>query len=121
MTLLLMRASSPDVVGSVGSVHEGMVEIRRARAEGDDDLRLVSLRNDGEVFDFTDRYVFTTQNWRGQDVEVMASTEWRPSCESGQHGLYPMTHFNPDGEDWETAFLSCSRCEGSAENPDFSE
>jgi len=41
-----------------------------------------------------------------------------PICGPFQHDLSPMTHHNPDGEDWGTGFLTCNKCLGSAHDPE---
>lgn len=75
-------------------------------------------------------HIFSPGEWNGALVWVGKSTgklddpmfltteHDSPICPPFEHALYVMTHYNPDGADWDTGFLSCDRCFGTAHNPD---
>lgn len=75
-----------------------------------------------------DLHLFSPALWKGHHVWFHeCATGWdkglwygpdnKPLCNPFEHEPYEMTHYNPDGPNWPTGFLSCHQCGGIAHDP----
>lgn len=82
----------------------------------EDGLRCIHLFSPGE---WNGALVWVGKSTLKSDDPMFLATEadW-VVCAPYEHDLYVMTHYNPDGPAWDTGFLECGRCFGTAHNPE---